>query len=558
MRAQDVLLAGEEYGVNPPAWVLYRLQQDPDAFEFRRAWIQKVARVRQSRLRVQPLLGPSYGPDRLVSAGAAVTGTFRLPVLAGLYENTNAPYAQADYQTRLFGDGRGIVSLSEYYEEVSGGVFALTGVVSEWIQLAHSADYYEPDSTTHERYGRVREFINDVLVGADPSFDFSVYDNDGDDGIPNSGDDDGYVDVAAFIYPSAAMNCGGPGIWPHRSGLWNDPFITNDPSANGDFMKILDYTIQSGVTCGSLEIMGSGTISHEMGHALALPDLYDTDQDDGTVSAGIGHWGLMASGGWNEQVSPAHMSAWSKDFLGWVHVSTATGNQVGLQLFSIQESHSVVRVDVQGGNEYFLLSNRQVTGSDAYLHGGGLLVWHIDQDVIDAKRGYNRVNADANHKGVDLEEADSQEHLDYNTNRGDAGDPFPGANGSTTFDYLSDPNSLSNQGNISGLALRNISHAQGVITLDLYLAELTHFVWGDLNGDEVVDLTDVDRLYSYVLGEEGVETSNLANGDVDEDGDVDLRDCLIVHSYLHGVDTSSYRVGQIGFRAGPSAVAPER
>jgi M6 family metalloprotease-like protein len=548
LTAQDVVVQGRAYDIRPPAWVTARLQQDPTAFEFRRVWKQKVRRIRLMRQAVAPLLGPSYSAAQLVAQAAAVTGTMSIPVLPGLYSDATAPYTQAEYQNRLFGDGAGSVSLSEYYQEVSGGLFSMTGQVSDWIPLPNPASYYEPSSDTDETFGRVGEFLRDVLTGADNTVDFSQFDNDGPDGTPNSGDDDGYVDVAAFIYAAEPASCGGPGIWPHRwvyEAHWGAAFTTNDASANGGFIRVSDYVVQEGLACGGAGIMASGTIAHEMGHGLGLPDLYDTDSEDGTDSEGIGHWGLMGSGNWNRSTWPAHMSAWSKDFLGWVNVSVLASNQTGLQLQGVQTSRSVIRVDVPGTSEYFLLANRQSFGSDLYVHGTGLLIWHIDQSVIDAQAPYNRINADADHKGVDLEEADGLRDLDFSVNRGDAGDPFPGSIGNTEFHALSNPSSLGYQGNLSGLAIRNISHISGVITLDLAVDELALMVWGDVNGDAAVDAADVDLLYLYALGY-AVDETHMANGDVDADGDVDFMDGFIIHSYVQGIDTSQYRVGEYG------------
>ena len=395
--------------------------------------------------------------------GAALTGTLSVPIIAGLYSDTVAPYTQSEYQTRLFGDGAGSVSLSEYYTEISGGAFAMTGLVLDWATLPNAASYYEPVSDDFaDRYGKVDEFLRDALLAADGVIDFGFYDNDGPDGIPNSGDDDGFVDVAAFIYASEAKSCGGPGIWPHRfvyEAWWPAPFPTDDVSLSGGFVQVSDYIIQSGLACFGQGIMASGTIAHEMGHALDLPDLYDTDSGDGTDSEGIGHWGLMGSGNHNEQESPAHMSAWSKDFLGWVDVTTIVANQTSVQLQAVQTARTVLRVDVPNKNEYFLLSNRQQIGSDSFLHEPGLLVWHIDQDVVDAGRPLNRVNTDATHKGVDVEEADGLADLDNSVNRGDPGDPFPGSTGNTMFNLAPNPDSRDYDGLPSGLALENITHS---------------------------------------------------------------------------------------------------
>ena len=59
-------------------------------------------------------------------------------------------------------------------------------------------------------------------------------------------------------------------------------------------------------------------VLHEFGHALGLPDLYDTDYS----SSGIGNWGVMSGGSWGGNGSspwyPVHFSAWCKTTLGWV------------------------------------------------------------------------------------------------------------------------------------------------------------------------------------------------------------------------------------------------
>ena len=556
---QDVMIQGRANGIAPPTWVTERLRQDPGAFEFRRAWKGKVRAIRDTRGRAGVLTAPSYTTSNLAAMGAALTGIYSVPVIAGLYSDVSAPYTQSEYQTRLFGDGAGSVSLSEYYAEISGGVFDMTGQVVDWATLPNPASYYEPVSDDPvDKYGKVEEFLQDALLAADGAIDFGAYDNDGPDGNPNSGDDDGFVDTAAFIYASEGTHCGGPGIWPHRFSLegWGLPaFTTDDASQNGGFVRVSDYIIQSGLACFGQGIMASGTIAHEMGHALDLPDLYDTDSGDGTDSEGIGEWGLMGSGAHNEQESPAHMSAWSKDFLGWVDVTTIVANQTSVPLQAVQTARAVLRVDVPNKNEYFLLSNRQQIGSDSFLHEPGLLVWHIDQDVVDAGP-LGRVNADATHKGVDVEEADGFANLDNSVNRGDPGDPFPGSTGNTVFNLASNPDSRDYTGVSSGLALENITHSGGLVTFDIFIDAFVPFVWGDVTDDDIVDGDDLNEIYWFSLGWTGGNLALMGRGDIDGDGDVDVMDGFVVHSYIDGIGTSGFRVGEVGVVPPPLPSGP--
>jgi len=551
------MIQGRANGIAPPTWVTARLSQDPGAFEFRRAWKGKVQAIRETRGVAGASAVPSYTTSNLAAMGAALTGALSVPVIAGLYSDLTVPFTQSEYQTRLFGDGDGSVSLSEYYTEISGGVFTMTGEVSDWATLPNSATYYEP--VGEDKYGKTDEFLRDALLEADGAIDFGDYDNDGPDNIPNSGDDDGFVDVAAFIYATEAKSCGGPGIWPHRwtyEAWWPAPFTTGDVSQNGGFIKVSDYIIQSGLACFGGGIMASGTIAHEMGHALGLPDLYDTDSGDGTDSEGIGEWGLMGSGGHNEQVSPAHMGAWSKDFLGWVDVTTIVANQTSLPLQAVQTARTVLRVDVPNKNEYFLLSNRQSIGSDAFLHEPGLVVWHIDQDVIDAAGPLNRVNADANHKGVDVEEADGLANLDTSVNRGDPGDAFPGSTGNTVFNLASNPDSRDYAGVSSGLALENITHSGGLVTFDIFIDAFEPFVWGDVTDDGIVDGDDLNEIYWFSLGWTGGILALMGRGDVDDDGDVDVMDGFVVHSFIDLILTLGFRVGEIGVGLPPIVAGP--
>jgi uncharacterized repeat protein (TIGR01451 family) len=109
--------------------------------------------------------------------------------------------------------------------------------------------------------------------------------------------------------------------------------------------------------------------------------------------------------------------------------------------------------DRSGRGEYFLVENRRQIGYDARLPGCGLLIWHIDESVVFS----NWANSNEDHKLVDLEEADGLQHLDNQINRGDNGDPYPGAQQNTVFSNLSMPGSQLYSGSASGVSISNIS-----------------------------------------------------------------------------------------------------
>jgi hypothetical protein len=98
--------------------------------------------------------------------------------------------------------------------------------------------------------------------------------------------------------------------------------------------------------------------------------------------------------------------------------------------------------------EYWLVENRQPVGFDANLHGAGLLIWHVDDEIMRSALGNTGGNDGITVRGLVLEEADGVGHLleDPNTvgNEGDDGDPWPGSSGNAAFDGASTPNNHDN------------------------------------------------------------------------------------------------------------------
>ena len=113
-----------------------------------------------------------------------------------------------------------------------------------------------------------------------------------------------------------------------------------------------------------------GVTAHELGHLVfGWPDLYDTDN----TSEGIGNWCLMASGSWGLGGDrPMHPSAWCKSTQGWVNVVAPTTN-ADVTINDVKTGRTAYRLwkDGGGGNEYFLVENRQQAGYDASLPGPG-------------------------------------------------------------------------------------------------------------------------------------------------------------------------------------------
>lgn len=387
-----------------------------------------------------------------------------IPVLMGEYTDRSFIFSQSDFQTQLFG-ANPTGSMTDYFDEVSYGQFHLTGTVYGAFASGNSAAYYASidDGLSNNFPNNGAGFVWDVASAADATIDFSLYDNDGPDGIPNSGDDDGEVDVLTVVCPGGTPQGGEVNIWAHASSLTGggapSEYTTNDPASGGGFITINSYTVQQEERGdGSLDQMrGIGVWVHEYGHKLGIPDLYDRDGS----SLGLGRWCLMATGnygagsGSTDEDKPTHMSAWCKVKLGWV-IPTEVSTAQTINIPPVETTPTIYKLWEDGfkGGRYFLLENRTQSGFDGDLYGEGMMIYHCN-DLT----GWD--NSDDNFRIVDLEEADGQDELDFIYSSMDIGDPYPGYYNVTQFDDNTYPSAKDAYGEPTGIVLENIAYTAG-------------------------------------------------------------------------------------------------
>ena len=145
---------------------------------------------------------------------------------------------------------------------------------------------------------------------------------------------------------------------------------------------------------------------------------------------------------------------------GWVSTTVVTTNG-SITVPDVETQPQVFRLwkDGAAGTEYFLLENRQQTGSDGALPGSGLLIWHIDETQAG--------NTDENHYKVALLQADGNRDLELNHNRGDAGDPYPGSTSKTTVDGSTTPNTHSYANADTCVAITGIPASSASMTVNV-------------------------------------------------------------------------------------------
>lgn len=376
-------------------------------------------------------------------------------------------------------------SVTEYYEEVSGGRVSITGSIYGPYTLPQKAEYYSRDGYGFKNLARDTKPANpnvqtmaghalDALLNEKPDIDLKPFDN--------KGRAVGTVD--AFIVVHAGTGGEMKGSKPERdiwSVKWN---LKNERLVGKSNTKVYGFlTIP--------EDAKVGVSAHEIGHLVfGWPDLYDNSG----ATRGVGNWCVMSRGTWGfvpgtaEGTVPCHPSAWCKVEQGWVDLQASKGvmsislaDVKGTAVIkglkpSVSSTNSTDNTGVvyklwtngdANSKEYFLIESRKKYGFDRSLPGEGLLskfhhssqlhvqfpstifkfhfsntyaVWHIDDNVQEndfSKADHLKVtllNADLKSTGLPVA------HKSY---KDGVGCPFPGSTNNQTFNATSLPNSHS-------------------------------------------------------------------------------------------------------------------
>ncbi|OGD74456.1 MAG: hypothetical protein A2Y64_01690 [Candidatus Coatesbacteria bacterium RBG_13_66_14] len=418
-----------------------------------------------------PEMPPWIGPDADAPPlpTPSVMGAIAVLVDFPDHQADRGAHPRSAYEEMLFSQGTYETgSLRDYWNTASYDAFDLAGGVSGWYRTVENYyDYYD-DGNFGLSYGGFR-VARAAAQLADPTVDFGDYDNDGPDGVPNSGDDDGEVDLFMVYHagPDGADTGDPHDIWSHMSSYFD--YTTNDPAAGGGFITIEAYDIQAEEhPDGSLS--GISVACHEMGHLLGLPDLYDYDRWDW----GAGLWCLMSYGAWGadglDDRYPSFPSAWCRSDLGWTEVVNL-GSDADDLVVHPAETHDTVYTLWRDGapdpNQWFYLENRQRLDPEPVLVGEGLLIWHI----YSGAHGFGFYWSD-----LDLEQADGLNELDQGDGQrpdpeeddlGDDGDPFPGSTENTRFADETNPGSRDRAGNPTWVSVTRIRESGDDIICDV-------------------------------------------------------------------------------------------
>jgi immune inhibitor A len=260
------------------------------------------------------------------------------------YDNTSIwvpEFSRDYYMDLLFNGTKGANSMRNYYIEQSSNRYTVHGDVTDWVTVPGNAADYDDNPDSNVWYfledslngwyaaqiaaGKTPAEINEYLSQFDV-WDRYDYNSNGDFDEP-----DGYIDTFQSVHAGLGEEEGGEAwtIWSHS---WYARYNLIG-SAGPDFNKFGGLQIgDSDYWVGKYTIQpedgGVGVFTHEYGHDMGLPDLYDYYGENGT-----GFWTLMSSGSWIDRGedtignAPSHMGAWEKFQLGWLNYEVARAGQ---------------------------------------------------------------------------------------------------------------------------------------------------------------------------------------------------------------------------------------
>lgn len=175
---------------------------------------------------------------------------------------------------------------------------------------------------------------------------------------------------------------------------------------------------------------GIGTLAHELGHYLGLPDLYHTS------SLTIGSWtsydctylSLMNCGCYgvdlNNNERPYSLDIYCRAKLGWIEPKVWSASdledpgtddcEIAGSLDATDGAVNALKICTSRPREYYIVENRRFTSWDEGMSityssaasdngkdlGGGLIFWHIDEDIYDGCFDSNSVNNFNHHPAI--------------------------------------------------------------------------------------------------------------------------------------------------------------
>ena len=339
--------------------------------------------------------------QKISPLSTVVSGDRNLLVILVNFKNETPFSLSAEYYEKLLGrEGEPAESMSmrKYYQDMSGGKLNLTFTVLGPYTLDYGKAHYGTNEIKSDGMdmdtltGDIAWEAVDKAITNNPTVfsaeNLSKWDYDG------NGEIDTFFVIHAGIGEEEGIDS--KDIYSLRwfifaayiNGRATHPYL----QYGGKYFN--SYTIQPEHLYASNE-GALGTFCHEYGHTLGLADLYDTTSE----TAGAGDWSLMGGGSWGsgKAADPVPLLAWEKYYMGWLTPTTITPTAKP-QTFNFSDtetSHEAWKINLtDDGSQYLILEGKKKNWTGTGWAGleDGLLITHIDEDILDARWASNTIN----------------------------------------------------------------------------------------------------------------------------------------------------------------------
>ena len=446
-------------------------------------------------------------------------GSPRIPIILVQYTDKQMSNTLEDMEAHYKTNEK---SAFQYFVDQSNGLYTPQFDLFGIYDLPNNRAFYGTNNGDLD--AGVAQMVIDAIDLAGDDIDWSRYDNDGDNVA------DVCVVVYAGVWEAQAWSTVPSSVWPcqwdlteaqeygdgtgpqERNGITIDKFaVFNEISGRFDDGTVLD---------------GIGTFCHEYSHCLGLPDFYATNNN---YYYGMGSWSLMDDGCYNGEIvdgdTPIGYSAYEKNFMCWIGLITPEDNtQYVLPVFNNKnlDSDQALKITALNENEYWILENRRQQGWDEYIPGEGVLITHFT--YVPSRWADNTVN-NYSVKLATVVPADNQLNK-----RSEATDTY----GVSNFEFTSEssPAMMANMyangslaTSMGGAGAVSGKRVTGITLNDDGTASLWYnrVVSGDVNGDYIVDVEDVNALVNIIL-KLNTAGDYPGNCDMDGNGIIDVED----------------------------------
>ena len=412
----------------------------------------------------------------------------RIPVLLvefsdlKMKETTTIKAVQDMLTKEGYSDSFGSVgSVRDYFISQSQGMFDPKFEVLAKITMDESYAYWGKDGEDGSLDVNTKAFVQKAIEKAqDAGVDFKQYIKNEKTFYGQQGYGDYGVPLVCIMYAgqgehrmtdSDAANH----FWPHFSAYYNN---VGNVKIKGYFIG--NETVKPNAWTENLE--GIGVFTHEFGHALGIPDWYNTAGESQTAHT-PSYWSVMDSGSYNGNggYAPVGYTAYERILCGWQNYRVLNSNvPEQVKLYSYLDPNKPADADValvmRNPNlrtEYYVLENRQYKFGDWYpaTMGAGMLVNHIDFNYNSWQQV--TVNNTLTRYRNDIIPADGTWQSTPGWG-GYKGDLFPGSKKITQLTDTSTPQAaVCNMGTkLMSQPLLNISMTDGVVSFD-YMEDFT-------------------------------------------------------------------------------------